>query len=191
MGSIFRKQPNRRQWRAARENGALCFPEIWFEALEVSASAGKTCPKRCCLWWSQAAQNPVGSVARGCLSAAPSPHWGRQVWWQRSFFFPCLSHLPKGLKAPGSPASAGPQPLGWMGAATFIHCPGLEEEKTSQVSKEVSEAWLGAGLLAANPSLAVGVYITLWINSLPFSSLSLLPSPLLKCLDRGGFLVDL
>lgn len=78
-----------------------------------------------------------------------------------------------------------------MGAATFIHCPGLEEEKTSQVSREVSKAWLGAGLLAANPSLAVGVYITVWINSLPFSSLSLLPSPLLKCLDRGGFLVDL
>lgn len=63
----------------------------------------------------------------------------------------------------------GPSSWGWMGAAAFIYCPGLEEEKTSQVSKEVSGAWLGAGLLATNPSLAVCIYIIVCINSLPSS----------------------
>lgn len=45
VGSIFRKQPNHRQWRAARENGALCFPEIRFKALEVSAFGRENLPE--------------------------------------------------------------------------------------------------------------------------------------------------
>lgn len=85
----------------------------------------------------------------------------------------------------------GPSAWGWLGAAAFLYCPGLEEEKTSQVIREVFPAWWGARLLAVNPSLADRVYITVCINSLPSSSLSLLPYPLLMCLDRGGFLVDL
>ena len=79
--------------------GALCFPEIQkpkFKALEVSASAGETCPKWCSPWWSQAEQNPLGSVACVLMSEAPSPHWCRQVWWQCSFFFTCLSLLQDG-----------------------------------------------------------------------------------------------
>lgn len=95
------------------------------------------------------------------------------------------------LKAHDSPASAGPQRLGLARGCSLSVLPRLEEEKTSQVIREVFPAWQGAGLLAVNPSLADRVYITVCINSLPSSSLSRLPYPLLKCLDRGGFLVDL
>lgn len=108
------------------KTGTLCFPEIQkpeFKALEVSTSAGKTCLKWCSPWRSQAEQNSLGSVACVCMSEVPLLCWCQQVWWQHSFFFPCLSLIQNGLaESPWQPSLCwAPAPwAGWVLQPLFI-----------------------------------------------------------------------